>query len=350
MAVDTVLINVVDKSVPPLNPKRIAVIGMPNPATNVYVNREQLLQLIQFPQYWVTDAVTGDVISGANITDYFPEEGGGVDPEEVQDIVRQMTDTETSLTSMNPIANSTITNYVNQSIESSTAEFKGTYETKAEMDAVTADNNDYAFLIIYNYTLLTEEPASFDPTEYYKLVDGEYVPGESGNAWAADTWYEQDDTVNHYERYKWVDPAVSGSHWAYEYDVSNTSFTTEEWDAIDSGITAEKVAVIDNLKPVATSGDYDDLTNKPTLGTVASHDVEEFATAEQGTKADNAIPGLSSGTTENNLVAFGANGKTVKDSGIGSGPNYVVVNGVRQYTSLTEPTGDIPVGSIGFGF
>lgn len=77
MAVDTVLINVVDKSVPPLNPKRIAVIGVPNPATNVYVNREQLLQLIQFPQYWITDAVTGEVISGANITDYFPEEGGG---------------------------------------------------------------------------------------------------------------------------------------------------------------------------------------------------------------------------------------------------------------------------------
>lgn len=310
MAVDTVLINVVDKSVPPLNPKRIAVIGMPNPATNVYVNREQLLQLIQFPQYWITDAVTGDVISGANITDYFPEEGGGgVDPEEVQEIVRQMTDTETSLTSMNPIANATITNYVNQSIESSTAEFKGTYETKAEMDAVIADNNDYAFLIVYNYTLLTEEPASFDPTEYYKLVDGEYVPGESGDVWAADTWYEQDDTVNHYERYKWVDPAVSGSHWAYEYDVNNTSFTTEQWDAINSGINAEGVA-----------------------------------------KIDNAIPGLSSGTTENNLVAFGANGKTVKDSGIGSGPNYIVVNGVRQYTSLTEPTGDIPVGSIGFGF
>ena len=77
MAVDTILINVVDKSVPPLNPKRIAVIGVPNPATNIYVNREQLLQLIQFPQYWITDAVTGEVISGANITDYYPEEGGG---------------------------------------------------------------------------------------------------------------------------------------------------------------------------------------------------------------------------------------------------------------------------------
>ena len=350
MAADTVQINVVDKSVPISNPKRIAIIGVPNPAMNVYVNREQLLQLIQFPQYWITDSVTGEVISGANITDYFPDGSGGVDPEEVQEIVHQMTDTETSLTSTNPIANSTITNYVNQSIESSTAEFKGTYETKAEMDAVDADNNDYAFLIVYNYTLLTEEPASFDPTEYYKLIDGEYVPGESGDTWATDTWYKKEDTVNHYERYKWVDPPVDNSHWLYEYDVNNTSFTTEQWAAINSGITSSDVTKIGNLKTVATTGSYDDLTNKPTLGTAAAEDTTAFATAAQGVLADNAIPGLSSGTTENNLVAFGANGKTVKDSGIGSGPNYIVVNGIRQYSSLTEPTGDIPVGSIGFGF
>jgi len=41
----------------------------------------------------------------------------------------------------------------------------------------------------YHYTLITSEPASFNPTQYYKLVDGEYVHGETGDAWAANTWY-----------------------------------------------------------------------------------------------------------------------------------------------------------------
>ena len=41
------------------------------------------------------------------------------------------------------------------------------------------------------YDLLTTEPSSFDPTKYFKLVDGEYVRGQAGEVWAADTWYEQ---------------------------------------------------------------------------------------------------------------------------------------------------------------
>lgn len=40
-----------------------------------------------------------------------------------------------------------------------------------------------------HYVLLTSEPTSFNPTQYYKLVDGEYVHGEVGDAWAAGTWY-----------------------------------------------------------------------------------------------------------------------------------------------------------------
>lgn len=42
------------------------------------------------------------------------------------------------------------------------------------------------------YKLLTSQPASWDPTKYFKLVDGKYVRGTAGEAWAADTWYEQD--------------------------------------------------------------------------------------------------------------------------------------------------------------
>lgn len=46
---------------------------------------------------------------------------------------------------------------------------------------------------IYNYTLVTEEPIPFDPTQFYKhIVDTDaYIPGEAGDVWAVDTWYVQ---------------------------------------------------------------------------------------------------------------------------------------------------------------
>ena len=75
----TVNVNIVDKSVAPLNPVNIAIINQPNPVNNYPVDGDQMLQLIQFPQYWITDAATGIIINGGNIYDYFPElkPGGG---------------------------------------------------------------------------------------------------------------------------------------------------------------------------------------------------------------------------------------------------------------------------------
>lgn len=49
----------------------------------------------------------------------------------------------------------------------------------------------------YTYTLLTIEPASFDSSQYYKIVDNEYVQGGVGEAWATDTWYDR--TTNTYD-------------------------------------------------------------------------------------------------------------------------------------------------------
>lgn len=42
-----------------------------------------------------------------------------------------------------------------------------------------------------DYNLLSTEPEDFDPTDYYKLVDGSYVQGQEGEEWAVDTWYEK---------------------------------------------------------------------------------------------------------------------------------------------------------------
>ena len=93
-------------------------------------------------------------------------------------------------------------NFVNSSISAATADFKGTYNSIQELEQVTANANDYAFVI---------------------ATDAE------GN------------TV--YKRYKWVE----GTGWTFEYDLNNSSFTAAQWAAIQSGITAALVTKLSDL-------------------------------------------------------------------------------------------------------
>ena len=84
--------------------------------------------------------------------------------------------------------------FVNSSISTATADFKGTYNSLADLQAVVgADDNDYGFVV------------STDA---------------AGN------------TI--YKRYKYV----AGTGWAFEYDLNNSSFTAAQWEAIQSGMTA----------------------------------------------------------------------------------------------------------------
>lgn len=92
--------------------------------------------------------------------------------------------------------------FVNSSIATNTATFRGTYDSVAALDEVTADNNDYAFVV------------------------------------ATDT---AGNTV--YNRYKYVE----GSGWVFEYALNNSSFTATQWAAIQSGITAALVTKLSNL-------------------------------------------------------------------------------------------------------
>lgn len=89
-----------------------------------------------------------------------------------------------------------VTEFVNSSIATNTATFRGTYETVNDLpnttDVPDLKSNDYVFVI----------------------DNGEY------------------------KRYKY-----NGS-WIYEYTLNNSSYTASQWAAINSGITSEKVALI----------------------------------------------------------------------------------------------------------
>ncbi|UKK52152.1 hypothetical protein L6472_06110 [Prevotella sp. E13-17] len=91
--------------------------------------------------------------------------------------------------------------FVNSSIATATADFKGTYNSLAELRQVVGNSNDYAY-----------------------VIDNDSV----GN------------TV--YMRYKW-----SNGDWHWEFDLNNSSYTAAQWAAIKSGITAALVTKLTDL-------------------------------------------------------------------------------------------------------
>ena len=136
--------------------------------------------------------------------------------------------------------------FVNSSIATSTATFIGTFNSLEDLEAYTGplDDNDYAFVI---------------------------TTDAAGNTL--------------YNRYKYT-----GSEWLFEYTLNNSSFTAAQWAAIQSGITSTDVAQI-------TTNKNDIATINGTLsgfGNIVTHNVDEFATAAQGAKADTALQSIDS--------------------------------------------------------
>ena len=117
----------------------------------------------------------------------------------------------------------TTEDFVNSSISTNTANFLGTFNTLEEIEALTdATNNDYAF---------------------WKTTDtlGSVV----------------------FKRYKYI---ADEQLWKFEYDLNNSSFTSVQWDAINSGITEELVSQIGQggsaLVPSITQEQYNNLTEE----------------------------------------------------------------------------------------
>jgi hypothetical protein len=102
-------------------------------------------------------------------------------------------------------------NFVNSSIATNTANFIGTFNSVADLEAYSGqkDDNDYAFVI------------STDA---------------AGNTL--------------YNRYKW-----NGTAWLFEYALNNSSFTSNQWAAINSGATTA------NIGQIATALQPADLNN-----------------------------------------------------------------------------------------
>lgn len=88
--------------------------------------------------------------------------------------------------------------FVNSSIATSTATFRGTFDTLEALKAAQADKNDYAF------------------------------------------WVHKDEDGNTcYDKYTYT-----GTEWKFEYRLNNSSFTAAQWAALNSGVTADVIKAL----------------------------------------------------------------------------------------------------------
>ena len=199
-------------------------------------------------------------------------------------------------------------NFVNSSIATSTATFRGTSATGLTeqqfltwANGLTHDDNDYV---------------------YWNTTDS------SGNTL--------------FKRYKY-----DGSNWNYEYTLNNSSFTADEWASIQSGITSALVtklggieagAEVNKIEKIKINGTEQTITNKtvnlpayPT--TLPASDVSAWAKAS--TKPGYTLDEVSDGSTRKL-----SNYKTIdslKSKGNSSVPVYFDANGDAQViTSLSS--------------
>ena len=172
--------------------------------------------------------------------------------------------------------------FVNSSIATNTATFKGTFNLVNDLNLSTSstqaqigtalgnaisqeDNNDYSFVLI--------PTADSTPTE-----------------------------IDHVDRYKY-----NGTNWVYEYTLNNSGFTAAQWAAINSGITDVLVAQITN-----NANNKADKVTGATNGHVAGLDANGNLT-DSGIASSNVMQKVG-GATNGNVATLNASGEVI-DSG-----------------------------------
>jgi hypothetical protein len=172
--------------------------------------------------------------------------------------------------------------YVAQQVQEYAGTFRGTFNTLADLEAVTGmHHNDYAWV---------------------KVTDS--------------------DGDNDYDRYKY-----NGTAWVFEYRLNNTHFTAAELASIRSGITAELVTKLTNLPPTAAS------TINATTGADTITNGKKFFVGTQGADGKWTLESLTPAEMQKCAYAYQA-GATV-----GNTPAHIQgtdANGAPQRITPTD--------------
>ena len=220
--------------------------------------------------------------------DYFSRS----DPQAIRDIVALAADGELNAESKNPLQNQAIAKIVPVTaspdnkliVQSQVSGLTADVETIKNIIPNTAsETNELADKNFVNSTVGTNTANYIYKTE----SGGEKVPFSSvaeleayagtvtNNDYAFVTGIDENGNA-YYDRYK-ADVNDGVVTWAKEYRLNNSSFTAEQWAAIQSGITAEKVAQFEgaaspvdvvqsgNMSAVTSNAVYEALTNLETM-------------------------------------------------------------------------------------
>lgn len=149
--------------------------------------------------------------------------------------------------------------FVNSSIATATATFRGTYNTLVELNAVTeGDKNDYAF---------------------YKHTD------EVGNTL--------------FDKY-----VYDGMDWQYQYSLNNSSFTAAQWAAINSEVTKESIKTINdkvsaNETAITTEHDRAVKVEQANATAITTEtNARTSADTALGTRIDNVVTSVNTEKTD----------------------------------------------------
>lgn len=164
--------------------------------------------------------------------------------------------------------------FVNSSISTATATFRGTFESLEALKAAEADKNDYAF------------------------------------------WVHKDEAGNTcYDKYTY-----DGAAWKFEYRLNNSSFTAAQWAAINSGVTADVVKALQDADKANAKAIADEKAER-----IAAVTAEQTAREQADTANVNAI---ATEATERKAADATLQGNIdKKQDTLESGTNIKTVNG-----------------------
>ena len=204
----------------------------------------------------------------------------------------------------------TTEDFVNSSIATNTAYFIGTFDSVEDLEAYEGEktNNDYAFV---------------------RTAD------EFG--------------AISFNRYKYNSQSES---WEYEYTLNNSSFTSAQWDAINSGITAELVAKIGNSS--FTSAQWDAINSGITAELVAKIGdgsvIDDTKTSKANAWSAEKISKMMSYTTEEMLTGGTYLGKPIyrKAGRVASmGTGYIVIDPILTSSYIDSVVAMNATGRVG---
>lgn len=238
--------------------------------------------------------------------DYFSRS----DPQAIRDLVSLSADEELNAESKNPLQNQAIAKIV-----PNTASESNELADKNFVNSTVGTNTA-------NYIYKTESGGEKVPFSSVAELEA-YVGTVTNNDYAFVTGIDENGNT-YYDRYK-ADVNDGVVTWAKEYRLNNSSFTAEQWAAIQSGITAEKVAQFEGaVAPVdvVQSGNMSALTSNSVYEALTNYiNKTDAATLQQALQ----LPGVLSGA-----VAAGDN-KAVKSS---------AVNAILQFFTQNQPQAD----------